>query len=261
MGFSAAGGASVRSEREFPFRLTVMDAVIGAGGSVLLGSGILAGYLQQKHYTPPASLLNPGTIAPFDRSATTMYHPTLDKAGNLLLGGFLLASPSVAGFGTFRNGEWKNLFTLAVLYSETVVYSLAVSSWSKALVSRYRPYLYNSGIDQETRLDLASHDDARRSFFSRHTILAFSSAVFFSTVAADLMEPEWYTRAAQITSLGVATGIGISRVASGEHFTSDVLAGAAAGAAIGFLVPRMHRSNSGTTISCWGNGIALSLSY
>ena len=238
-----------------------MDAVIGAGGSVLLGSGILAGYLQQKHYTPPVSLLNPGTIAPFDRPATATYRPSLDKTGDLLLGGLLLAAPAAAGFGTFRNGTWKNLFTLSVLYGETVVYSLAASSWSKALVSRYRPYLYNSGIDQETRLDLASHDDARRSFFSRHTALAFSSAVFFTTVTADLLEPEWYTLSAQIALLGVATGIGISRVASGEHFTSDVLAGAAAGAVIGFLVPRMHRNGSPATVSCSGNGIAVHVSY
>ncbi len=251
----------MRSDREFPYRLTVRDAAIAGGGAVLLGSGIVAGYLQQEHYTPPATHLNPRTISPFDRPATAYYHPSLDMAGDLLLGGLLLASPSAAGFGTFRNGAWKNLFTLAALYGETVVYSLAASSWSKALVSRYRPYLYNGDISQTTRLELASHDDARRSFFSRHTALAFSSAVFFSTVAADIMDPEWYTRAAQIASLGVATGIGISRVASGEHFTSDVLAGAAAGAVIGFLVPRMHRSSSRATVSCSGNGIAVSLSY
>src|SRR2546423_585667 len=38
-----------------------------------------------------------------------------------------------------------------------------------------------------------------------------------------------------------ALGVGLLRVLAGRHFPTDVLAGAAAGAAIGLTVPRLHR--------------------
>jgi undecaprenyl-diphosphatase len=48
----------------------------------------------------------------------------------------------------------------------------------------------------------------------------------------------WVTLAA---SLGVTTFVSYERVRSGNHFPTDVIAGSMAGAAVGVLVPHLHR--------------------
>jgi membrane-associated phospholipid phosphatase len=53
------------------------------------------------------------------------------------------------------------------------------------------------------------------------------------------------------TSLGVGLAgsalIGVARVAAGSHFPTDVLVGAAAGAAIGIAIPALH--DAGVSVS------------
>ena len=43
------------------------------------------------------------------------------------------------------------------------------------------------------------------------------------------------------STLTLATLTGIARVKAGVHYPTDVIAGAIAGSAIGYLVPRLHR--------------------
>jgi membrane-associated phospholipid phosphatase len=43
--------------------------------------------------------------------------------------------------------------------------------------------------------------------------------------------------------------IGATRIAAGQHFPSDVLVGAAAGTAIGLLIPWLHRRSSRAQLS------------
>jgi membrane-associated phospholipid phosphatase len=49
--------------------------------------------------------------------------------------------------------------------------------------------------------------------------------------------PKWWPWL--ITAL-VGTSVAIERVLAGQHFPTDVLLGAAAGAAVGWLVPWLH---------------------
>ena len=246
---------------DFPYRLSVHDVTVSAAGAVMLGSGALLSHLHEKKFTVPAGEFDRNDLPPFDRPAAALWHPSFDNAGDIASGGLLLAAPVAAGVQHFTARRWTNLLTIAVMYGEATLISFAASTWSKALVARYRPYVYNSDIPPETWQEITETDDVRRSFFSRHTTLAFSSSVFLSTVLADINGTGWPTRAAQVSSLAVATGIGVSRVVAGEHFPSDVLAGAAVGAAIGYLIPRLHRGGSGTTVFCSGDGIYLSWRY
>jgi membrane-associated phospholipid phosphatase len=40
--------------------------------------------------------------------------------------------------------------------------------------------------------------------------------------------------------LGTAAAVGGLRIAAGKHFPTDILAGAAVGSLVGYLVPRLH---------------------
>ena len=47
-----------------------------------------------------------------------------------------------------------------------------------------------------------------------------------------------------ISSYALASAVGISRVASGNHFITDVLCGAAIGTCCGIVVPFLHTLNA-----------------
>jgi undecaprenyl-diphosphatase len=90
----------------------------------------------------------------------------------------------------------------------------------KAIVKRPRPYVTYSGIYPD------SIDDSY-SFPSGHTSIAFSTATSLA-----LIYKKWYIT---IPAYAWATGVGYSRMYLGQHYPSDVLAGAATGAASAYI--------------------------
>jgi len=104
-------------------------------------------------------------------------------------------------------------------------------------VQRPRPLAYNSAFKAEDRLA----GDARLSFPSGHSSLAFASATAFVV--------PWIDRHHGVSSFAGATAayavasiVAALRVAGGKHFVTDVLAGAALGIAIGLAVTFSHRT-------------------
>lgn len=77
----------------------------------------------------------------------------------------------------------------------------------------------------------------KHSFPSGHTTQAFAIA---STIAAHYPRDRWV----QISSFGIATMVGLSRMESDAHFVSDVLAGAAIGTFVGFEVVNRGKQKS-----------------
>jgi len=67
---------------------------------------------------------------------------------------------------------------------------------------------------------------------SGHTVPAFTAA----TIAAE----EYPSLATAVPLFGLAAAVGVSRIAVDEHWTSDVLASAALGIAIGHVLHRVH---------------------
>lgn len=78
------------------------------------------------------------------------------------------------------------------------------------------------------------------SFPSGHVTLAFSYATFTSYVFCKYNPDSKAKLPVCIISYSLACATAVLRVASGSHFITDVLAGAAIGAAIGFAVPYVH---------------------
>jgi membrane-associated phospholipid phosphatase len=52
-----------------------------------------------------------------------------------------------------------------------------------------------------------------------------------------------------LAALGLATATAVLRVEAGKHFWTDVIAGSLAGAAVGVLVPTLHRTDLGARLS------------
>jgi membrane-associated phospholipid phosphatase len=176
--------------------------------------------------------LNSQSINGFDRCATKNWSPLLahvSDAGLLLCissPALLLASSEIR----------KDAPVFALMSAENLLSALFLTALTKTTTRRIRPFVYNPMVPPEKKLK----PDARRSFFSGHTSLAFCSAVFTSSVFGKSHPDSPLRPWVWGSSLAVASGVGYLRFASGKHFPSDIIAGAMVGSAIGYAIPRLH---------------------
>ncbi len=124
-----------------------------------------------------------------------------------------------------------------VIIAEAVAISGVITQGVKYSVARVRPYAYYGHSD-------TGRDD-HLSFWSGHTVVAFSAAAAGGTVARMRGYGGWpWVYAAGFTGAALT---GYFRMASDKHWLTDVLASAAAGTGIGILVPWLHRAGPGGT--------------
>lgn len=169
-----------------------------------------------------------------DRSATSRYSTSAATASHALVGACVLA-PLAMTTGPAMRHDWQ---VLGTMYLEVFFLANWMPDISKGLVDRVRPYLYNGDAPLDEKLD---DGGAQRSFPSGHASMAFATAAFGATVLND-----YHPGSRRASRLGkglllMAASAGGLRYAAGAHYPSDVLAGAALGSAIGYLVPRLHR--------------------
>jgi len=258
-GATAGGSGSPQPSPSFPFSLDPLAEVALFGGGVVLYGGSL--YLEPKKPAPNKAAVDPGSIPFFDRLYPSAPSAALSTAGDDLA----LASsalPLVLLFG--RSGS--EMLTLGVMYIETLGLAYGMDSILKSVVVRYRPYAYSTSTPADF-----SNSEITASFPSSHATLAFSAAVFTGYVFGELNPDSNLRPWVWGSGLAVAAVVSTLRVASGDHFLSDVVTGGVIGAASGFLVPLLHGrihaiktkptdAVSGIELEPTAGGIALRLS-
>ena len=145
---------------------------------------------------------------------------------------------------------------ILVLYLESYLYSISLNKIIKGIVARDRPYLYNPNIPEELKEDV----DARRSFYSGHTNLAFTASILTAKIYSDFYPNSKYKSLVWGSAVLFGSAMGYFRVAGGMHYPTDVIVGGLIGGAIGYLVPELHKS-SVTVDSANGNGIMFSFLF
>lgn len=106
----------------------------------------------------------------------------------------------------------------------------------KLIVRRPRPYTFDPRVDKMERF----HGDSRLSFPSGHTSAAFASASVLSLMVLERTDDAGVKAGVVAGAYVFAALVGALRVASGRHFLTDVLAGAALGSAVGWLLPQAY---------------------
>jgi membrane-associated phospholipid phosphatase len=234
-----------QSGESFPYALDpVKDTAWIAGGLGIFGASL---YLDGVKGPANPAVPDKAKIPFFDALYTTSHNAALGTAADVLVIAFA-AAPAVAlpGLNT------EEMLTVGTMYGETLGLAYGLDEAIKSLVFRDRPYAYSSPPPSDLgSLDIGS------SFPSRHATLAFASAVFAGSVFDELHPDSPYRAAVWAGVLGVATLIASLRVVSGDHFVSDVAAGAALGALIGFGVPYLHKVGAGSGAS-GARGLSLS---
>ncbi len=245
-----------------PFKLyAVNDSILMSSGALLSGSALVCDKLLKMKVTDfDCSALNQSDVPVFDQLFMQPYSKPLHYVGTgtLLVS---LASPLI--FATVPNNEW---LTIGIMYAETLLISNGVKEWLKILVSRPRPYMYFDSYP----LDKVEDGDWNCSFPSGHTTMAFAGAAFTAYLYNQYFPDSKWKFAVTGAAFGIAALTAGLRMASGNHFFTDVMTGAVIGTLCGFVVPYMHsemfyktfrKSKTETTVSSLPMGFSVQVKF
>ena len=241
-----------------PFVLnTLTEASLLASSAGLYGSSL---WLQTIKPTPSPVTPDASKIPFFDRAYVDKQDSTQGLVSDALLVA-TFATPAVSVPGR----SFDALVVGGTMFAETEFLAYSSSALLKSIVVRYRPYAYGTSDPA-----ILSNSDASSSFPSRHATMAFAAAVFAGRTFDAYNPGSSWSPYVWGGSLGLASLTAALRVTSGNHFLSDIAAGALLGAAEGFLVPELHRNRNdsgsgavpaGLSFSPLADGAALTLSY
>jgi undecaprenyl-diphosphatase len=207
----------------------------GAGFAGLLSLVLSTGEIKASLPGPEGNLLSidRGTLnQTFDPNASTY-----SDIGLYAAVGFAVIDPLLSGL---RDG-WDAALVDAVMYGETIALTEALTDITKIAVRRPRPIDYINCPQGTMATSCSSNTDLQLSFFSGHASTVASigaTATYLAFQRAPGTARPWVTLA--VATL-LTTFVSYERVRAGDHFPTDVIAGAMAGAAVGVLVPHLHR--------------------
>lgn len=169
-------------------------------------------------------------VNPFDQALMNPYSKALDYTGTAFEICTLL-TPSVM-FAAEPADYWK----IGLSYGETLLLTYGTTKLLKFAVGRARPYMYFEGAPESAIAD----GDWNSSFPSGHASRSFAAASFLTfTFCQYFPESKWKIPVIA-GSYALALTTSCLRIASGNHFATDVLTGAAIGTVIGFAVPWLN---------------------
>jgi membrane-associated phospholipid phosphatase len=177
--------------------------------------------------------LDRNTISVFDRNATPNWNTTAAKWSD----GLMISTGVLPLLFLIDERSRKDFGKVAMIYSEIFLVNVALTNLTKELVQRKRPYVYNPNVPLHEKMD----KDATHSFFSGHVSLTAAMTFGFAQMYQDYFPNSpakpgvWF--GAAVLPLAVA----ILRNRAGKHFWTDVLVGYVVGAAVGILIPRLHK--------------------
>jgi membrane-associated phospholipid phosphatase len=175
----------------------------------------------------PSSRLNA-----LDRPFAGNYSPGWSTASTIVAAG-LLATPPIVLFAIESR---RDAAVDTVVIAETLTMTAGLAAVFEVGARRPRPFLYGTNAPLADR----EETNAALSFYSSHTSLSFAAAVGLGVTLGRLhVAPRWRHLAYGL-GLGAATFVGVARVISGNHFPTDVMAGAATGTGFGVLIPALH---------------------
>ena len=231
--FAATLAGSVGAESPYR-RGWSKDGWIAGGSAVAAAGAVAVSRMPEPLTAREIDRLSRKSINAFDRGATWNYSTAIGGASDVILGA-VVAAPLALMLDRDMRDDWG---TCTLMYAETMALAVILPAFGKGTVDRIRPFVYNP----DAPMDEKTTSDAKKAFFSRHTSVAFASAVFVSTVYGDYHPGSAAGRYMWAGSLLAAAAVGVMRYESGEHFPTDIVAGAVAGCAAGYFIPRIHRA-------------------
>ncbi|MFT3764049.1 MAG: phosphatase PAP2 family protein [Minicystis sp.] len=245
----AVSGVTGAARAEPPQAQMRFDPELDVTVSLFAAGAWLVTEVDKRSLAPEACRWCDGSLNGLDAAARKAFlwksPETAASLSNLAVFGLAPVSAlGLSALAAWHDHRQQNIPADAVLIVEASLLAIDLNQLTKYVAGRTRPYARfgNAAV-------LAGGPDpydANLSFFSGHTTAAFALAASSGTVAT-LRRYRW---APWVWAQGLAIGVlsGYLRVAADRHYLTDVLAGAAMGAAVGFAVPFLHRPGRPFTI-------------
>ncbi|MFY0654164.1 MAG: phosphatase PAP2 family protein [Cyclobacteriaceae bacterium] len=215
-------------KHEIPFILT---------GLGTMTAGFIAQAANNEKFLNLADVnqLDVNGISSFDRSAV---YNTSNKAASY--SDFFRTSITLLPIYFVSNHHTKeDIWPLVAMSLEVMSTTFGLTNLSKNIVRRPRPFAYNPDTPLEKKFKL----DTKRSFFSGHTSHTAAFTFFMAKVVSDY-HPNMKKGLKAIMWGGavlIPATTAYLRVLAGRHFPTDVMAGYAVGAFVGYIIPHFHR--------------------
>lgn len=222
----------------FPYELTRDDDVPLISAASWLGFAAISIQSDMPGLSPDElARLDSRQVNRFDRSATRHWSGRANTASNWLER-LLLPLPALLALSD--RGQDEPVTTLT-MYGETVLLTNTTIQLLKGTIRRTRPYAYNTSPQISTRLK--QNKKTRRSFPSGHAANTFAAAVFTGSLFEQMYPRSNYRPLVWSGVLAAAAMTGYLRYTAGRHYPTDIIVGAAIGAAIGYFVSKIHEAN------------------
>jgi membrane-associated phospholipid phosphatase len=205
-------------------------AILGTAGALHLGSSFYFNTHPPLDSTRIARL-SVDDVSAIDRGAVYYAgHTTPRLVHNM--NGVLTFLPALV---FLEDGPRRDFVVLMLMYAETVLLSGAVSNFSKEFFRRPRPFVYDPEYSKNKETRYAHH-----SFISGHSTFAFAVMGLTATVFRDYHRGSPWVPVVYAGAAALATLSSGARYFSGDHFPTDLFAGAVVGALSGWGIPRLH---------------------
>jgi len=149
----------------------------------------------------------------------------------------LVISPVFISSG---NQRLKDAATLGLIYLEGVLWSQGLAFGANTWINRPKPFVYNNNLPMEQRV----FQNNNASFFSKRSCFTFYNAGFFCLAVKDIFNDKRLTLYSSLIFGSLALGTTVTEIAAGEHFTTDVITGAAVGLVSAYFTLWVHRDKA-----------------
>ena len=217
-----------------PYNLSwQVDAPLGA---VAIGVGTTYLILHSKTQVlsvAEIAALDRNNISLFDRDATHNWSQPIKTTSDV----FLYTSMAVPSLLFIDPKVQKDYLKVGTIWAQTFAMTAALTSLTKVLVKRPRPFMYNSNVPMHYKQE----KDAQYSFFSGHTSVTASMCFMTAKIYHDYNPNSKAVPWVWVGAAVVPAVTGILRNQTGKHFWTDIITGYIIGAAVGILVPELHK--------------------
>jgi hypothetical protein len=204
--------------------------------------------------SPEGKVASPG---PLDSWVPAHYASGPAKASDVLLWGTLGLGSALVLYDGLRDGE--GLTPRLWIVAETLSATLVATDMLKLFWGRPRPYTAVTGDPAVDAMRMGL--DSEMSFPSGHASLAAAAAVSTARMLSLSGSTPSRRALAWSTAIVAAASTAALRVAAGKHHPTDVVAGLALGAALGWLVPTLHTRERALALETTASGLALRLCW
>jgi membrane-associated phospholipid phosphatase len=217
-------------KKEIPFIATGLG-LFGTGFIIKSNNG------KPNFTTNELDALDANNVNQFDRGAIYNNSNTAQTASDILLYSGV-ALPTL--FFLTNHHTRKDVGSLFIMSLEVFTITNGLTFNTKYIFNRTRPMAYNPTFSYDERMASLT----RLSFISGHTAQTAAFSFFIAKVINDYHPnmKKGFKIGTWAFALALPSVTGYLRVKSGKHYNTDVLTGFAVGAAVGWLVPQLHKS-------------------